>query len=162
MAAPSSAGDVPARTLVSRLQRLRWSDVAALIESLTLLALSAAVIRVLPFATVGRLASLPLGRARTGAREALVRKVSWAVTASARRSPWRSVCFQQGLAAQIMLRRRGVDSTLYYGAAPERAQGLSAHVWVRVGTLDVVGCEAAEGFAVLATFPDRRGAESAS
>ena len=157
MAASSPPGDAPAGGLVARLQRLSLSDVAALIESLALLALSAAAIRVLPFATVGRLASLPLGRARSCGDEALVRKVAWAVIACSRRAPWRSVCFQQGLAAQVMLRRRGVDATLYYGAAPDKTRGLSAHVWVRAGRREVVGCDAAEGFAVLATFPDRRG-----
>ena len=70
-----------------------------------------------------------------------------------RRVPWRALCFEQGLAAQIMLRRRGIASTLYYGAAPDKAEGLSAHVWVRDGAIDVVGCELAPHYGVLAVFP---------
>jgi hypothetical protein len=84
-------------------------------------------------------------------------RVRWAVTAAARRVPWRAKCFEQGLASQIMLRRRGVPSVLYYGAAPDDLRGLSAHVWVRDGDLDVIGGEIASRYAVLATFPSQTG-----
>jgi hypothetical protein len=63
------------------------------------------------------------------------------------------MCFQQGLAAQFMLRRRGVPSVLYYGAATDDRSGLSAHVWVRASGVDVIGGEIASRFAVLMTFP---------
>jgi hypothetical protein len=63
------------------------------------------------------------------------------------------MCFEQGLAAQFMLRRRGVPSVLYYGAALDDQDGLSAHVWVRDGDVDIIGGEIASQFAVLATFP---------
>jgi hypothetical protein len=52
-----------------------------------------------------------------------------------------------------MLRRRGVPSILYYGAAPDNQNGLSAHVWVRDGGVNVIGGEIASRFTVLATFP---------
>ena len=52
------------------------------------------------------------------------------------------MCFQQGLAAQLMLRRRGIPSVLYYGAAQD-GSGLHAHVWVRDGDIDVIGGEIA-------------------
>jgi len=52
-----------------------------------------------------------------------------------------------------MLRRRGIDSVLYYGAAQDPENGLRAHVWVRDGDVDVIGCEIARGFAILAAFP---------
>jgi hypothetical protein len=63
------------------------------------------------------------------------------------------MCFQQGLAAQIMLRRRGLPAVLYYGAAQNEQAGLQAHVWVRVGSTDVIGTEIADRFTILATFP---------
>jgi len=63
------------------------------------------------------------------------------------------MCFEQGLAAQLMLRRRGIASVLYFGVAPNDQNGLAAHVWVRDGDVDVVGGESASEFAVLATFP---------
>jgi hypothetical protein len=63
------------------------------------------------------------------------------------------MCFEQGLASQLMLRRRGVPSVLYFGAAPDSRDGLAAHVWVRDGEIDVIGGETAASFRVLATFP---------
>jgi hypothetical protein len=85
-----------------------------------------------------------------------VRRIRWAIIAAAGRVPWRALCFQQGLAAQLMLRRRGVPSVLYYGAAQGERTGLSGHVWVRDGDVDVVGGEIADRFAVLATFPKQK------
>jgi len=52
-----------------------------------------------------------------------------------------------------MLRRRGVPSFLYFGAAPDDERGLIAHVWVRDGEVNIVGGKEAPRFAVLATFP---------
>jgi hypothetical protein len=65
------------------------------------------------------------------------------------------LCFQQGLAAQLMLRRRGIPSVLYYGAAQGDRTGLCAHVWVQDGEVDVIGGEIAHRFAILATFPSQ-------
>jgi hypothetical protein len=131
-----------------------------LAEAMLVLAFSSAAIRLLPFARVGRLASGRLGRRRRRQAEELAAKVAWAVRACARRAPWRAVCFQQGLTSQIMLRRRGVDSTLYFGAAMGAESALAAHVWVKAGPTEVVGCDEADGFAVLATYPAALGGES--
>ena len=143
---------------LARLARLSLPDAGLLVEAVVELAVSAAAIRLLSFRRVGRLASPPLGRAR-GANPT---RVAWAVGAAARRVPWRAVCFQQGLATQIMLRRRGIDSTLWFGASPKAAAGLAAHVWVTAGGMDVIGGQEAPGFAVLARFPATAGAGDAA
>ena len=79
-------------------------------------------------------------------------EISRATRAWARRLPWRTLCFEQGLTAHWMLRRRALASTLYYGAAKTRGQ-LKAHVWVKSDAQDVIGCESAAEYALLATFP---------
>ena len=65
--------------------------------------------------------------------------------------PWRALCMEQGIAAVIMLARRGFPVTLFYGAAMTDGE-LKAHVWVRSDELDVIGCENASNFAVLSQF----------
>jgi hypothetical protein len=90
------------------------------------------------------------------ARAKNVRRIRWALTSAAARVPWRALCFQQGLAAQFMLRRRGIPSVLYYGAAQHERSGLCAHVWVRDDGVDVVGGETADRFAILAAFPSQK------
>jgi hypothetical protein len=137
---------------------LSWPDRALLVESFAWLAIASLAIAVLPFPSISAIASrgTRLISAAAGARQDLVSRIRWAVGAASARVPWRAVCFQQGLAAHLMLRRRGIDSVLYYGAAHTPDSALSAHVWVRAGDLDVVGCELASQYALLATFPSER------
>jgi hypothetical protein len=137
----------------ARWRRLSASDVLLLAEACLVLALSSAAVGIAPLAQVRRLASWPLGRPHY--RPDLTAKIPWAIIACVRRLPWRAMCFPQGLTAQIMLRRRGLDSTLYFGASPNTDEGLAAHVWVKLGDADVIGCEEAAGYAVLAKFPAR-------
>lgn len=69
-----------------------------------------------------------------------------------RRLPWRTQCFEQGLAAAAYLRRRGLAATLHYGARGQNEQ-LQAHVWVMSGDVPVVGCENAADYRELARYP---------
>lgn len=101
-----------------------------------------------------RIAALSASQApATPATPAQAQAIARAITAWGRRVPWRAVCFQQGLAAQLMLRRRGLAAALHYGAARDDMGQLIAHVWVRSGNVDVIGCEGAERYGLLAVFP---------
>lgn len=81
-----------------------------------------------------------------------------AVELVARRSPVRAMCIEMGIAAQWMLRRRGVDAYLHYGIRQEPEE-LKAHVWVTVEGKGVLGSREADGFALVGTFPDERQAD---
>ena len=144
-----------ALSLVQKFFRLPQRDRLLLVEATLWLAVAGLGIAVLPFRQIGRLAARPIRRPELPqqARQKEVKRIRWAIIATARRVPWRAMCFQQGLAAQFMLRRRGIPSVLYYGAAQDDRSGLSTHVWVRDGDLEVVGGEIACRFAILATFP---------
>jgi hypothetical protein len=95
---------------------------------------------------------MPLGSPRS-ADAGAPKRIRWAIDAWSARVPWRAVCFQRGLAAHRMLRRRGLPSILHYGVAQEPASGLKAHVWVSLDGVDVIGGEEAAKFSCLATFP---------
>jgi hypothetical protein len=138
---------------------MRWADQQLVVEAILLLATAALLIAVLPFRHVGRLAGRPVAGTLLSERErtVAVRRIRWAIVVCAGRVPWRAACFQQSLAAQWMLRRRGVASVLYYGAAPDREFGLAAHVWVMVDQAGVVGHEIAHEFAILAHYPPEMG-----
>jgi hypothetical protein len=130
-------------------------------EAALWLAAAGVALRVLTFARLAALASGRGGERRARRRpaspgftpQAEAARIGWAVAAAAGRAPWRALCFERGLAAHFMLRRRGRPSTLYYGA--RAGEALDAHVWVRLGEADVVGGEEAAAFAILATFPPR-------
>src|SRR5262245_14978261 len=134
---------------------LSWQDRQLLVEAIVWLAVARFALAILPFRHLGFLAARPIRRPRPPlrARSIRVRRTGWAIVKTARRVPWRARCFEQGLAAQLMLRRRGVPSVLYYGATQDDRSGLFTHVWVRDGDVDVIGGEIAYRFAILATFP---------
>jgi hypothetical protein len=145
-------------SLIEKFFRLPRHDRWFLLEATLWLAVAGLAIAVLPFRQIGRLASRPVRRPEPtpSARLREAKRIRWAIIVSAAQVPWRTVCFQQGLAAQVMLRRRGVPSVLYYGAALDNRSGLSTHVWVRDGDVDVIGGEIANQFAILTTFPSRK------
>ncbi|MEO8548089.1 MAG: lasso peptide biosynthesis B2 protein [Sphingomicrobium sp.] len=121
------------------------------IEAVAALAAASAAIQLLPFRRAIRLGSRPLET--SSAKDSRIQgEVCWAVEAAARRAPWRAVCIQKGLAAQWMLRRRGVDAVLHYGIAREEAGELQAHVWVAAGDEIVVGGDEAPKFKCVAKF----------
>lgn len=70
----------------------------------------------------------------------------------ARRLPWRTQCFEQGIAAYRWLHAHGFDATLHYGARGS-GDAIEAHVWVTSGDVPVVGCENAAEFRELARYP---------
>jgi Transglutaminase-like superfamily len=140
-------------TFFDRFRRLSRHDLFLLFEAIFWLAIARVAIALLPFRYVGLLASHPICHEVPGQAVDKVLRIRWAVMTAGVRVPWRALCFQQGLAAQLMLRRRSIPSVLYYGAAQDERLGLRAHVWVRYLDVDVMGCELAHCFAVLASFP---------
>jgi hypothetical protein len=125
-------------------------------EALAAAAAASLMIRLLPFRTVGAYAAR-LPRRRRPADGAEVARLRAAVRGWGRRAPWRLVCFQQALALQMLLRRRGVASTLHYGIA--REEELKAHVWLSVAGETVIGGEDAPRFTEIARFPPACGAK---
>lgn len=127
----------------------RRPSLILVLEAALWLILAAAAVRLVAFRTLGRFASGPVG----GADQADPVRIRRAVEAAARRAPWRTACFERGLAAQAMLRRRGQAAVLHYGARGDGDRGPSAHVWVTLKGQGVIGMEEAERFAELARYP---------
>jgi len=72
------------------------------------------------------------------------------------RLPFKTTCFHQAIAAQAMLRRRGVGATLCYGATTSPDRQLRTHVWLQDGMEGIVGQWVAErdGYHILARYPE--------
>lgn len=146
-------------TFLHRVGRTRWDERLMLAEAVIRLAGAALAIRLFPFKWVMRNAGL----ARSGAiRENgnsfdAAEKASWAIKAAAPYVPWKTACFQTGLALHKMLRRRGIASFLHYGVGQSGEKGLSAHVWVTVEGKILIGEEEAGSHACLVTFPANAG-----
>ena len=137
----------------ARIQRdhSRPAPPALLAEAGAAVLAASLAVRLMPF----RYLAQRLSRGENGAAQADAETVYWlrrAVLAWARRLPWRALCFEQGLAAFALLRRRRLAATLHYGAATVGGE-LKAHVWVTSGKTEVVGCENKEDYGLLARFP---------
>jgi hypothetical protein len=140
------------RRKLARLRRLSWHRQRLLAESTLFLAAAAGAIALLPFARLVRLIGRRSPDQAPPPDSRQIAGVRWAVETAARYVPFHAKCFERGLAAHWMLRRRGISATLFYGAALE-TRALTAHVWVRAGTMDVVGCENAADYTAVAQFP---------
>jgi len=134
-----------------RLLSLGWSDRWLLVEAASVVTAASIAIRLLPFRLICKIAEREVN-SRGGASEEIAR-VRWAVEAVSRRLPWKTVCFQKGLAVHTMLRSRGVETILHYGIRQEAGRDLAAHVWVTAGGTAIIGGEEAKGFTCLATYP---------
>ena len=133
--------------------RTRALRVAYVAEAVLWLLLARLALRLLAFDhIVARLSSAPDVEVTGGRRRVLRKRVKTAVFQAWRRLPVSNTCFHRAIAAQLMLRRRGVGTIVYYGARTEPERGLTGHVWLMDGDIGVVGHDAAQGYPVLAQF----------
>jgi hypothetical protein len=90
-------------------------------------------------------------------REEFRKGVQWVIDVAAWFLPCEMACFPRAIAAQTILRRFGISTTLYYGAATSPESGLTAHVWLQDGGEVIVGHHEAQDYQVLARYQETRG-----
>lgn len=129
-------------------------NVATLIEAGAMLAAASAAIRWLPFRRVMAAAGWRGVTSPPDDAAGSALRVRWAVERLAEVVPWRAVCFQRGLAAQWMLRRRGIPSFLHYGVDGRAPDGISAHVWIMLDGLPLLGGAESARHACVMIRPD--------
>jgi len=89
-----------------------------------------------------------LERARFRKRtESLINDAAWFL-------PFETVCLPRAIAAQTFLRRLGIGTTLYYGAATLAECGLTGHAWLQDGPEVIVGQISGQEYLTLARYPD--------
>lgn len=81
-----------------------------------------------------------------------VRNVEHAIRRASRYTIHQSKCYDQALTGKLMLKRRGIPSTLYFGLAKDSTNSLTAHAWVRCGNRIITGRVGSEGYTVIACF----------
>jgi len=79
---------------------------------------------------------------------AIRRALKW----TARYVPWKSQCLDQAIAAQRMLSRRELSTTLYLGMKKNPQSEWTAHAWVRCGDQWVIGEPRETGYTVVGTY----------
>lgn len=124
-----------------------------LVEAALLCTVAGVLIRVLAFRRLAPRLGRHMAVSPAEQDPATSRRVAgicWAIETAARHLPWKPVCLPQAVAAQWMLRRRAIPSTLYLGADP--AHDYHAHAWVRAGTTIVTGGPLEDRFTVVSSF----------
>lgn len=68
-------------------------------------------------------------------------------------TPWRTMCFEQAIAAKMMLNRRNLHSELYFGVYKnEMANTIEAHAWLRSGDRIITGGSHLDKFKIISVF----------
>lgn len=79
-------------------------------------------------------------------------RIADAVRIASRFAWWDCKCLVRALAAMRMLKRRGIESTLYLGAGRDQKGRLAAHAWLRSGSRYITGAEERNRFTVVGMF----------
>jgi hypothetical protein len=140
-------------TAIHRWSRLGRSKRVLLIEATGAVCVASLAVKLLPFKKAIRLGSRETVPACSTNPADVLPDVRWAIDAATTNLPWNAVCIHRGLAAQWMLRRRGIDARLHYGLAKDDETALRAHVWVDALGETLVGGEEAADYIRVATFP---------
>lgn len=133
--------------------RMRPGDKVLLLEAAALLAVARVLVNTVGFERFASRLGHHMAQTSNDASpeaHATARRVRWAVEIAARNLPFEVICLPQAIAGKLMLRRRGIDSTLYLGVAYD--PDLKAHAWLRAGRVIVTGAKGRSGFSVISTF----------
>jgi hypothetical protein len=82
----------------------------------------------------------------------ILQQIKLSIARACVRSPWRTRCFEQALAAKMMLNRRKISSTIFFGVKKENTEELAAHAWVKSGEFIVTGWQKVKEYTVVGSF----------
>ena len=75
-----------------------------------------------------------------------------AISVAARYTPWRSACYEQAIAAILLLKNDGIDVSLFIGTKKEEGD-LAFHAWTTYGEYCITGGDdAASEYQILSCF----------
>lgn len=104
-----------------------------------------------PFSKIVPVMRNTVSECRSG-DEALLFQVRLAIARASIRSPWRTKCFEQALAARMMLSRRGVATQTFFGVLKNDSNALEAHAWLKSGDFVVTGWRRMDQYTVVGVF----------
>lgn len=132
------------------------------IEAWLSLAISSCLIAIKPFhkllPLLGQAIQEPDAKRETtkkGTPDELLRLIQISILRASRKSPWRTLCFEQALAARMMLRKRKYKSVIYFGLIKnfnDQDRKLRAHAWLICSGFNVTGGKNNEEYAIVGRF----------
>jgi hypothetical protein len=83
--------------------------------------------------------------------EEAVKKITRAVLRCSRYAPWSTRCLVDAVTAKILLRQKGIGSTLFLGVNKE-SNKMIAHAWLKCGEKFITGRKGYQKFVVVSSF----------
>lgn len=142
---------------LNRYRRIPRSRKKILLEALIALAVARTAMALLPFRRIAAWLGAPGTESpatATAEQIHIAHEVGWAVGVLGRRVPWDGRCLAQALAATGMLRRRGLEGTVSFGASQTGSE-FEAHAWLRLGPSIITGGPGHQRFNTITTFSRR-------
>ncbi|MFT9601159.1 lasso peptide biosynthesis B2 protein [Mesobacillus sp.] len=142
--------------------RMTFTEIRLFLETFFILGLARFLIA-LPFSRIStflgkHMDETPLNSNLSSVQIQQVKNIRHAIEIASKYTPWESKCLVKAITAMSMLKRRGIESTLYLGTAKEEG-GLIAHAWLRSGDFYVTGADVMKKFTVVAKFAKKNGGE---
>ena len=142
-------------TLLQKFIKLNFTRKCLYLEVVFWLAVSGLSVRMLPFRLVARILGKHMAQSEAKYDQDTLKKVQSvisAVTVAGRHVPWECKCLVQAITGKMVLKRKGIQSTLFLGIAKQNPVELSAHAWLKVDQWVVLGGGGLEKYAVVSTF----------
>ncbi len=134
---------------------LHWTDKCLFVETLASLTVAKAAVVLLPFRWVAR----GFGKEQPAATWTFdpvnwerILRIRYMVNRVSKNVPWSSKCLDQVIAAKLMLARRDLPTTIYFGVRTSSDGELMAHAWLRSGAQFVTGFNTHRTYKVINTF----------
>ena len=102
-------------------------------EAVIISACVKATLLFLPFRKITLWLGKPGGTHKINNREegvSLARQLRAVITLCDKYTPWPTECYTRALTAKIMLRRRNIDGTLYFGFQKDSNGQMAGHAWL--------------------------------
>ena len=143
---------------IFKFMSLKLDKKLLLAEAVVLLGISRAVLKVVEFKRIAPYLGQHMNKHTKDADSEIsiskAGQVRWAVSVMSKYTPWESKCLVQAMAAKIMLRRRGIKSTIYLGVARDGQGKMIAHAWLESCGRILTGAAGADRFTVVSVFGD--------
>lgn len=81
----------------------------------------------------------------------LLSQIKHAIKRVVKYSFWRNKCLEQSITAKIMLSKRKIESTIYFGVR-KKNEKLEAHAWLKTGDNFVIGERQCETYTVVSFY----------
>ena len=82
----------------------------------------------------------------------IIKLIKKNIRRSKRVLPWKVKCFEEAIAAKMVLKKQKIKSTLYLGVDKDKEQKLIAHAWLKAGDYIVTGRQGREKYAVVGFY----------